>query len=75
MEMKVEEYRLLSGKILDASIEVHRHVGPGLLESVYEVCLAKELGWRGIAFQQQAVLPCRLQRRCFRQRVSDGFLS
>ena len=37
------ETDLLTGKIIGAAIEVHRNLGPGLLESAYEVCLAYEL--------------------------------
>ncbi|MFA4923394.1 MAG: GxxExxY protein [Ignavibacteriaceae bacterium] len=47
----------MSGIILDSSIEVHRNLGPGLLESVYEVCLCKELSSRGVKFQRQVSLP------------------
>ena len=47
----------LSGEILDASIEVHRAMGPGLLESVYEECLFKELTDRGLKVDRQLELP------------------
>jgi len=47
----------LSKIILDSSIEVHRNLGPGLLESVYEVCLCKELNLRDINLQRQVSLP------------------
>lgn len=47
----------LSGEILDASIEVHREMGPGLLESVYEECLFKELTDRGLKVDRQLELP------------------
>jgi GxxExxY protein len=43
--------------IIGAAIEVHRHLGPGLLESVYQTCLAKELSLAGLAFEQQKQLP------------------
>lgn len=43
--------------IIGAAIEVHRHLGPGLLESAYEQCLAYELGLRNILFQRQVPLP------------------
>jgi GxxExxY protein len=43
--------------IIGAAIEVHRILGPGLLESVYERCLCYELEQRGIEFQRQAPLP------------------
>lgn len=44
-------------KVIGAAIEVHRHLGPGLLESVYEECLCYELGQIGLRFQRQAHLP------------------
>lgn len=43
--------------IIGAAIEVHKHLGPGLLESSYEECLCHELGLRNIAFQRQLALP------------------
>ncbi len=55
--MNKEEINKLSGIILDSAIEVHRHLGPGLLESVYEVCLCKELGLRKINYTRQVSLP------------------
>lgn len=43
--------------IVDAAITVHRALGPGLLESVYEVCLAHELRKRGLEVQRQQPIP------------------
>jgi GxxExxY protein len=43
--------------IVGGAIEVHRQLGPGLLESAYETCLCRELSLRGIRFQQQVPLP------------------
>ena len=43
--------------IVGAAIEVHRHLGPGLLESAYEACLCRELWLRGITFERQVMLP------------------
>src|SRR5271168_2331566 len=43
--------------IIGAAIEVHRHLGPGLLESAYEECLSHELHLRGIDFRRQVDLP------------------
>jgi GxxExxY protein len=40
-----------------AAIEVHRHLGPGLLESSYHACLCRELELRGILHQSEVVLP------------------
>ena len=47
----------LSRDFIAAAIDVHRELGPGLLESVYEVCLCEELLMRGIPFQTQVDLP------------------
>jgi GxxExxY protein len=43
----------LSGRLVDAAFQVHRAVGPGLLESVYEACFAAELRFQKIAFLRQ----------------------
>jgi GxxExxY protein len=43
--------------IVGAAIEIHRQLGPGLLESAYERCLSRELLVRGIPFQRQVPLP------------------
>jgi GxxExxY protein len=43
--------------IIGGAIEVHRELGPGLLESTYEACLAYELGQRGFAVERQRALP------------------
>ena len=47
----------ISAQILDASIQVHRELGPGLLESAYEACLAYELRKRGLKVLAQVGLP------------------
>jgi GxxExxY protein len=47
----------LSSKIIGAAIEVHKKLGPGLLESVYEECICHELSLRGISFERQKPLP------------------
>ena len=47
----------LTQLIIEAAIEVHRVLGPGLLESVYEICLCYELEKRGIFFERQKSLP------------------
>jgi GxxExxY protein len=44
-------------QIVDAAYKVHTAPGPGLLESVYEACLAHELHRRGLSFERQVVLP------------------
>jgi GxxExxY protein len=43
----------LTGAIIGAAIDVHRFLGPGLLESAYEECLCRELMLRGLRFQRQ----------------------
>lgn len=47
----------LTHEIIGAAIEVHRVLGPGLLESAYEECLARELTLRNIKFERQKLLP------------------
>jgi len=47
----------LSHEIIGAALEVHKALGPGLLESAYEECLAREFSLRGVAFERQVALP------------------
>jgi GxxExxY protein len=47
----------IGAAILDAAITVHRELGPGLLESTYEVCLVHELTNRGLSVERQKSLP------------------
>jgi GxxExxY protein len=47
----------VSWQIISACIEVHRTLGPGLLESVYEGCLCRELDLRQVSFRRQVTLP------------------
>jgi GxxExxY protein len=47
----------VTGQIVDAAMAVHKALGPGLLESAYEACLAYELRSRGMQVVQQAELP------------------
>ena len=56
----MEESKQLNGiteQIIGAAIDVHRALGPGLLESAYEACLAFELVSRGLKIEQQRALP------------------
>ena len=53
----MEERDPLTGEIIGAAIEVHRELGPGLLESVYQLCLEHELRLRGIDHKPQELLP------------------
>jgi GxxExxY protein len=57
----VTEENPLSNKIIGAAIEVHRALGPGLLESVYEECLAYEMIQREIPFERQKIIPVKYQ--------------
>jgi len=52
-----DELNHLSAKIIGAAIAVHRELGPGLLESVYETCLAMELRRLGLSVQLQVPVP------------------
>ena len=51
------EFDELSNRVIGCAIEVHKILGPGLLESAYEQCLAYELSRHGIAFQTQHPQP------------------
>ena len=51
------ENNSLSGEIIGAAIEVHRLLGPGLLESAYELALERELVLRGMSVERQKVVP------------------
>lgn len=44
-------------QIVDAAVKVHSALGPGLLESAYQACLAQELGLRGLAVRSEVALP------------------
>ena len=55
--MEKIQFDALSKSILDSSITVHREMGPGLLESVYQQCLTKELGLRGVSCQKEVPIP------------------
>src|SRR4029450_2325860 len=53
------EFDELSRKVIGRAIEVHRNLGPGLLESTYRQCLACELSHAAISFQMEVPLPVR----------------
>ncbi len=55
--MEKEQYEFLSNQILDSAYHVHKEMGPGLLESVYQYCLAAELRSRNIFVQEQVYVP------------------
>jgi GxxExxY protein len=51
------EVELVGKKLLDAAFKVHTNLGPGLLESVYEACLAYEIRKSGLSVETQVALP------------------
>jgi GxxExxY protein len=57
MEITKTYLKNLIYQVNGAAIEVHKALGPGLLESVYHKCMAVELGLRGIAFQSEMLVP------------------
>jgi GxxExxY protein len=52
-----EELERVAKGIVDAAYSVHRELGPGLLEGVYEVCFCHELAKRNLSYQRQVALP------------------
>ncbi|TWU13058.1 hypothetical protein CA54_18840 [Symmachiella macrocystis] len=57
-------YEKLSSEIFGAAIEVHRQLGPGLLESAYQRCLCHELNLREIPFRKEIELPVQYKGMC-----------
>ncbi len=57
------ELNRITEQIIGAAIEVHRALGPGLLESAYEECLCHELKLRGMPFERQRPLPVEYKGR------------
>ena len=53
----MKNFNGLTEAIIGAAMEVHRALGPGLLESIYEMCLCRELSIRGIPFERQVLIP------------------
>jgi len=53
----MNEINLITQKIIGAAIEIHRNLGPGLFESVYEECLCYELELKNISFERQRYIP------------------
>ena len=54
LSTKVEK---IGEEVIDSSVKVHRAMGPGLLESVYEECMTHELSQRGLSVARQVILP------------------
>lgn len=57
MELTKKYLDSLSYKIIGCAIEVHKYLGPGLLESVYEKCFKKELSLQLVPFKSQIIIP------------------
>ena len=57
MEVTKKYLDELTYKVIGCAIEVHKHLGPGLLESIYEKCFLRELKIRGIDFKNQLWVP------------------
>lgn len=60
--METYPHRDLTEQIIGAAIEVHKTLGPGLLESAYEQCLCHELNLRGLSFLQQVPIGVRYKQ-------------
>jgi GxxExxY protein len=63
------ENNTLSGEVIGAAIEVHRLLGPGLLESAYELALERELSLRGLCVERQKAIPLEYKGMT----LGDGF--
>jgi len=57
MSFTEKDYNLLTSKIIDCAISVHKELGPGLMESVYEICLIKVMRDSGLFVNSQVLLP------------------
>jgi GxxExxY protein len=54
-----EEVEHIAKQIIDGAFKVHKELGPGLLENVYEICFCHELKKHGLSFQRQVEVPIR----------------
>lgn len=57
MDLVKEHEEYLAKEIVDSAFKVHKQLGPGLLEKVYEICFCHELSKKGILFQRQIDIP------------------
>ena len=60
---KLAELNKISEKIIGCAIEVHKQLGPGLLESLYESALCIEFGLNNINYQRQIIIPIKYKNR------------
>lgn len=70
-----ENLNALTQRIIGCAIEVHRHLGPGLLESVYESALAVELELASIPYAKQVLVPVRYKDRIVGEHRLDLLVS
>lgn len=62
MKKSADELNQISNSIIGAAIEVHRHLGPGLLESAYRQCLAWELQQQNLVVEQEILVPIKYKQ-------------
>ena len=62
----------LSGEVIGAAIEVHRIMGPGLLESIYERCLLRELELRGVPVLNQEEVVIDYKGTMFKEKLTES---
>jgi GxxExxY protein len=67
MHPKYKEADRLSHEVIGAAIEVHRHLGPGLHETIYEKCLMRELELRGIPAENQVPVNIEYKGKVFEE--------
>ena len=71
-----ESLNEVSGIIVDTALAIHRELGPGLLETVYEVVMANELRERGLMVERQVAVPIRFKQSVFEEglhRIVNNF--
>ncbi len=59
----MDEINKITEKIIGSAIEVHRHLGPGLLEGIYEEAMCVELDIQGVRYQRQIAVPVNYKGR------------
>ncbi|MEJ2628027.1 MAG: GxxExxY protein [bacterium] len=58
---------IVANKIVDAAYKVHKNLGPGLLEKIYEVCFCHELNKKGLKYQRQVDIPIQYDNIIFNE--------
>ena len=75
MHPKYEKADTLSRRVIGAAIEVHRKMGPGLLESIYEKCLMRELELQEISAREQTVVAVEYKGFTFEETLRSDILA